>query len=92
MCISDLVFDSWTQGDLIRVDELLTEEIRHPSTPFYHARALAHRVLVRARSKQRNTAIDDAKMVNLSHLLSQIALTLRACKVYQSSEIRHWSH
>ncbi|KAG8216979.1 hypothetical protein J3R82DRAFT_7285 [Butyriboletus roseoflavus] len=59
---SNPVFESWTQGDLIRAEELLTEEIVHPSSPFHHASALAHRVIVRARSKQQNIAIDDAKM------------------------------
>ena len=70
MYISDVVFDSWTKGDLTRVEELLAPEILHPSSPFHHARALAHRALVRARLKQWSTAVDDAKEVLWSHLLS----------------------
>ncbi|KAH0826783.1 hypothetical protein J3R83DRAFT_5198 [Lanmaoa asiatica] len=61
MYIGDATFRSWAQGDLIRVEELLTEEILHPSNFFHHARALAHRALMRIRSQQWNMAINDAK-------------------------------
>ncbi|KAF8546332.1 hypothetical protein OG21DRAFT_1502001 [Imleria badia] len=59
--ISDAAFKLWRQGDLTRVEELLTEDIIHPDNPSDHAHALAHRALVRARSKQWEVAIDDAK-------------------------------
>ena len=71
MYISDVVFDSWTKGDLTRVEDLLTPEVLQPSSPFHHARALAHRALVRTRLKQWNTAVDDATKVIWSHLLSE---------------------
>ena len=63
MCISDAAFKSWTQGDLIRVEQLLTDDISHPFNPFYHSRALAQRALVRTRLKRWEMAIDDAKKV-----------------------------
>ncbi|KAF8556862.1 hypothetical protein OG21DRAFT_1495255 [Imleria badia] len=61
MYIGDAAFKPWRQGDLTRVEELLTEDIIHPVNPFHHAHALAHRALVRSRSKQWDMAIDDAK-------------------------------
>ena len=62
MYLHDAVFDCWTQGDLARVDELLTEQIKDP---FYHAHALAQRALVRGRLKLWEMAIEDAKKVIL---------------------------
>ena len=70
MYISDVAFKSWTGGSMTHVEELLTEEIDHPSNPFHHARALAHRALVRMRLKQWDTAVDDVKKVYLCHLWS----------------------
>ncbi|KAF8550473.1 hypothetical protein OG21DRAFT_1446572 [Imleria badia] len=61
MYISDAAFKSWTEGNLTRVEALLTQEVLHPSNPFHHACALAHRALVRTRLKQWNTAVNDAK-------------------------------
>ena len=60
------VLKSWTQGDLTRVEQLLTEEIAHP---FHSARALAQRALVRSRLKEWDLAMEDAKKV-ISHQLS----------------------
>ncbi|KAF8552374.1 hypothetical protein OG21DRAFT_1443645, partial [Imleria badia] len=57
--INDAAFISWTQGDLPRVEELLTKVIADPDL---HAHALALRALVRSRLKQTGMAIDDAKM------------------------------
>ncbi|KAF8556849.1 WD40 repeat-like protein, partial [Imleria badia] len=78
MYISDAAFKFWTEGNLTRVEELLTQEILHPSNPFHHARALAHRALVRTRSKQWNTAVDDAKMsIKIqSSLVGHVALAM----------------
>ena len=50
MHIKEAVFKSWTQGDLIRAEELLTQGTIVPSNTLYHAHTLAHRALVRARS------------------------------------------
>ncbi|KAI9569853.1 hypothetical protein HD554DRAFT_2170850 [Boletus coccyginus] len=61
MYISDAAFKLWTQGDLTRVEELFADDIIHPSNPSHHARALAHRALVRSRLKRCDMAIDDAK-------------------------------
>ncbi|KAI9569819.1 WD40-repeat-containing domain protein [Boletus coccyginus] len=61
MYISDAAFKLWTQGDWVRVEELLGEDIIYPSNPFHHARALALRALVRTRLKRCDIAIDDAK-------------------------------
>ena len=84
MYISDAAFKSWTQGDLIRVEDLLTEEIVLSSNPLHHAHALAYRALVRSRSKQWNMVVDDANKVILRHLSSQVALTM----VRQSIEVQ----
>ncbi|KAF8551601.1 hypothetical protein OG21DRAFT_1605225, partial [Imleria badia] len=59
MNIDDAAFKSWTQGDLTRAEELLTEVI---TVPALHAHALAQRALVRSRLKQTDTAMNDAKM------------------------------
>lgn len=69
MYFTDTTFNSWKQGDLNCVEELLTEEIAHPLNSFHHSCALANRALVRTRLKQLNMAIDDAKKVILGHLL-----------------------
>ncbi|KAF8557544.1 hypothetical protein OG21DRAFT_1482211, partial [Imleria badia] len=58
MDIDDAAFKSWTQGDLTRVEELLTEVI---ADPVLHAHALAQRALVRSRLKQTDMAMVDAK-------------------------------
>ncbi|KAF8554956.1 hypothetical protein OG21DRAFT_1508243 [Imleria badia] len=58
MDIDHEIFNSWTQGDLTRVEELLTEVIAYP---FRHARALSQRSLVWSRLKQWDMAMDDAK-------------------------------
>ena len=92
MYISDAAFKSWTQGDLTRVEDLLTEEIAHPSNPLRHALALAYRALVRSRSKKWNMAIDDATKVILGHLSSHDVLTTYRAPVYRGSTIRHWSY
>jgi len=76
MYISDATFKLWTQGDMVRVEELFGEDILHPSNPFHHARALAHRALVRARLKRCDMAIDDAKKVTLTHPSSHVVLTI----------------
>jgi len=78
MYISDAAFKLWTQGDLTRVEELFAEETIHTSNLSHHACALAHRALVRTRLKRCDMAIDDAKKVNLSHLLpsSHAVLTI----------------
>jgi len=76
MCISDAAFKLWTQGDLVRVEELFGEDIIHPSNSLHHARALAHRALVRTRLKQCDMAIEDAKKVNSGHLSYHIVLTI----------------
>ncbi|KAN0084043.1 hypothetical protein V8E55_007547 [Tylopilus felleus] len=51
MHISDAIYKPWVQGDLTRVEQLLTEEIACTSNPFHHARALAYRAIVRTRSR-----------------------------------------
>jgi len=76
MYVSDAAFKLWMQGDLARVEELFGEDIIHTSNPFHHARALAHRALVRARLKRRDMAIDDAKKVTLTHLSPHVVLTI----------------
>ena len=63
MHISDAIYKPWVQGDLTRVEQLLTEEIACTSSPFHHARALAYRAIVRTRSRQWVTAIQDAEKV-----------------------------
>ena len=45
MHIRDAVFQSWARGDLLRVEELLTEETVRPTIPLRHARALVYRAL-----------------------------------------------
>ena len=76
---------------MTHVEELLTEEIDHPSNPFHHARALAHRAFVRMRLKQWDTAVDDARKVYCVIYGSMLMLTI-ACKVYQDSAIGDWSY
>ncbi|KAF8557900.1 hypothetical protein OG21DRAFT_1494421 [Imleria badia] len=56
--IDDAAFESWMQGDLTRVEELLTEVI---ADPVLHAHALAQRALIRSRLKQTDLAMVDAK-------------------------------
>ena len=68
MYISDAALNHWTKGDLTHVEDLLTPEVLQPSSPLNHARALAHRALVRTRLKQWNTAVDDATKVIWSRL------------------------
>lgn len=46
MNISSIALESWTQGNLTHVDEVLTDEIEHPSDPVQYTHALAHRALV----------------------------------------------
>lgn len=65
MYISDTAFELWAQGDLTRVEDLLTGEINHPPSHFHHAQGLAHRALVRSRLKQWDMVIYDAKKVIL---------------------------
>ena len=74
MCIGDAAFKSWTQGNLTRVEQLLTYDISRPFDPFWHSRALAQRALVRTRLKQWEMAIDDAKKVISRCLSSSITL------------------
>ncbi|KAF8546790.1 WD40 repeat-like protein, partial [Imleria badia] len=62
MCIDDAEFKSWTQGDLTRVEQLLTKDIADPSL---QALAFAQRSLVRSRLKRWDMAMDDAKMSTL---------------------------
>jgi hypothetical protein len=78
MYISDAAFKSWTQGDLTRVEDLLTAEIEivYSSNPLHHAHALAYRALVRSRSKQWDMVIDDANKVILRQLSSHVVLTI----------------
>jgi len=93
MYISDAAFELWTQGDLARVKELFGEDIIHPSNPFHHARALAHRALVRTRLKQCDMAIDDAKKVTLTHLSPHIVLTIARQSIeVQRSVIGYIAH
>ena len=68
MYISDTVFKSWVQGDLTGAEELLTQDAIESSNTLYHAHTLAHRALVRARSKRWETvtAIGDAKASGVS--------------------------
>ena len=73
MSINYATFTSWTQGDLTCAEQLLEKEI---SYPFHYAHALAQRAFVRARSKQWNLAIHDAKEVFLVHLLYHLVLTI----------------
>ena len=68
MCISDAAFESWTQGNLTLVEQLLTDDILH------HSHALAQRALVRTRLKQWEMAIDDAKkVIVVSHVYSRMS-------------------
>jgi hypothetical protein len=92
MYISDAAFKSWTQGNLTRVEDLLTEEIEtvHSSNPLHHAHALAYRALVRSRSKQWNLVVDDSNKVILRHLSSHVVLTIvRQSIKLQRSAIGH---
>lgn len=73
--VTGAAFESWAQGDLPRAEGLLTEEIIHPSSPFHHAQALAHRSLVRSRVKQWDMAVDDAKKVIYRLISSHLMLT-----------------
>ena len=66
MYISDAAFKLWTTSDLIRVEELLTQDILHPLHSSHHAHALAQRSLLRTRLQRSEMAIDDAKRVNFS--------------------------
>ena len=66
MCISETVFRSWTQGELTLAEDLLTQDAIAPSNTLYHAHTLAHRALVRARSKQWEMGIGDAREVSSS--------------------------
>ena len=66
MYISETVFKPWTQGDLTCAEELLTQAAIAPSNTLYHAHTLAHRALVRARTKRCEMAIGDAKEVSCS--------------------------
>ena len=87
MYISEAVFRSWTQGDLTRAEELLTQGAIAPSNTLYHAHTLAHRALVRARSKWWEMAIGDAKEVgNLGSLTSYVVFTIvrQSIKVQRS--------
>ena len=91
MYISDAMFKSWIQGDLTRVEQLLTEEIIRPSSPFHHARTLAYRALVRARSRQWDTATQDAEKVFSVHPV--IPCRADCCTpVNHGSTIRRWSY
>ena len=87
MYISETVFRSWTRGDLTRAEELLTQGAIAPSNTWYHAHTLAHRALVRARSKRWEMAIGDAKEVsNLGNLTSYVVFTIirQSIKVQRS--------
>ena len=85
MDIDSAALKSWTQGDLTRVEELLTELI---IDPVLHAHALAQRALVRSRLKQTDLSVVDAKKVSLCHLLFDVVLTIPS-QVYRSSAICH---
>ena len=78
MDVDDAAFNSWTQGDLTHVEELLTEEMGYP---FHRARALAQRSLVRSRMRRWDMAVEDAKKVILSSPLFLPVLTI-TCQVY----------
>ena len=80
MCISETVFKSWTQGDLTRAEELLTQGAIAPSNTLCHAHMLAHRALVRARSKQWEMAIGDAKEVSSSGNLAFYVVFTIVCQ------------
>ena len=67
MYVGGATFKSWTQGDLARVEEFLTEEI---ADPVHHARAFAQRSLVRSRLGRWDMATEDAKKVFLHPLSS----------------------
>lgn len=77
---------------MIRVEELMTEEIVHPSNPLHHARALAHRALIRMRLKQWTTAVDDAKEVTFGFIHCPMVVLTIAHKVSQDSAIEDWSY
>jgi len=82
----------WTQGDLARVGELFAEDTTCPN-PFYCARALAHRALVRTRLKQHDMAIDDAKKVNFHHVwLHAVLISARQSIEVQRSAIGYIAH
>jgi hypothetical protein len=92
MHISDAVFKSWTQGDLTRVEDLLTAELEivHSTNLLHHAHALAYRALVRSRSKQWEMVVDDANKVILRQLSSHVALTIARQSIeVQRSVIGH---
>ena len=69
MYISDVAFKSWTQGNLIHIEQLLTDDISHPFNPFCHSGALAQCALVHTHLKQWEMAIDNAEKV-IFHCLS----------------------
>jgi hypothetical protein len=92
MHISDAAFKSWTEGDLTRVEDLLTADIEtvHFLNPLHHAHALAYRALVRSRSKQWDMVVDDSNKVILRHLSSHVVLTIvRQSIKLQRSAIGH---
>lgn len=93
MYISEAAFKLWTQGDLSSIEKLFTEDVLRPSNPFHCARALAHRALVRARLKQHDMAIDDAKKVNFHHLRFHAVLTTARQSIeVQRSAIGYIAH
>jgi hypothetical protein len=61
--ISEEALEAWTQGDLTRTEQVLTEKILDVQDPSRHSQCLAHRSLVRSRLKHYKLAIDDAKKV-----------------------------
>ena len=86
MCIGETIFKSWMQGDLTRAEELLTQSAIAPSNTLYHAHTLAHRALVRARSKRWGMAIGDAKEVSSGNLAFYVLFTIvrQSIKVQRS--------
>ena len=85
MCISETIFKPWTQGDLTRTEELLTRAAIAPSNTLYRAHTLAHRAVVRARSKRWEMAIGDAKEVSSSgNLAFYVVFTI----VHQSIKVQ----
>ena len=86
MDIDGAAFQVWTQGDLIRVEQLLTEDTADPSL---HSLALAQRAIVRSRLKRWGLAMDDAKKVILCHPWFHAVLIV-AFQVYRGSAICHW--
>ncbi|KAF8121560.1 hypothetical protein EV363DRAFT_1588655 [Boletus edulis] len=59
MLVRDTVLDSWKQGQLVKTEGLLTEDI-DKSTNLDH-RALAYRALIRTRLQQLDVAHDDVE-------------------------------